>query len=498
MFIDLHTLAPRGGLALAQATHTAQAAQDGGLDTTRLIASALIGIAILVVLITWAKIHPFIALVVSGLVIGIGAGYGAVATVDSFATSFGKTMASVGILVGLGAMFGKLLADSGGADRIVRTIVAHSSPRSLPWTMALVGALIGLPMFFEVGVVLLIPVILLVARRANLPLMRIAIPTLAGLSAMHGLVPPHPGPLAALANFPNGNLGVTLMIGVLIAIPTVIISGPLFSILAAKWVPVGVPKSMDALIGSAGAPSADADQASPSATSAKKGPSFAASVACVLLPVVLMLANAIYEIATGAGEDPDKPATALGSFLGFVGAPTVALAIALVAGMLILGAGSGMPWAKVNASTAAGLPAIAGIILIVGAGGGLKGVLVDTGIGDVIANFVEDSAIPLTLLAWLVAVIVRVATGSATVSIVTTSGILAPSAAGLASPEVALLVLAIGAGSVFLSHVNDAGFWLVKEYMGVSVGDNFKTWSLMECILSVVALVFVLIVGIFV
>jgi GntP family gluconate:H+ symporter len=390
-------------------------------------------------------------------------------------------------------MFGKLLADSGGADRIVQTLVAHSSARSLPWTMALVGALIGLPMFFEVGLVLLIPVILLVARRSGLPLMRIAIPTLAGLSAMHGLVPPHPGPLAALANFPNGNLGVTLMLGVLVAIPTVIVSGPLFSHLAAKWVPVGVPESMDALIGG---PSRDAGpRPGPGQAPAPvtRGPSFPAAVICVLLPVVLMLANAVHEIVAGGA---DGQSSWLGSLLSFVGAPTVALAIGLVVSMVVLG--RGMPWAKVNESTAAGLPAIAGIILIVGAGGGLKGVLVDTGIGQVIADFVEGSAVPLTLLAWLVAVIVRVATGSATVSIVTTSGILAPSAAALGSAEVALLVLAIGAGSVFLSHVNDAGFWLVKEYMGVSVGQNFKTWSLMECILSVTALVLVLIIGIFV
>ncbi|MDR1077912.1 MAG: GntP family permease, partial [Propionibacteriaceae bacterium] len=181
MFIDLPSF---GGVPLTPL--------ETGLNQGRLIASAVIGIVILVALITWIKIHPFIALLVSGLIIGIGAGYGPLATITSFADSFGKTMASVGLLVGLGAMFGKLLADSGGADRIVRTLVAHSSPRSLPWTMALVGALIGLPMFFEVGVVLLIPVILLVARQAQLPLMRIAIPTLAGLSAMHGLVPPHP------------------------------------------------------------------------------------------------------------------------------------------------------------------------------------------------------------------------------------------------------------------------------------------------------------------
>ncbi|MDR3360451.1 MAG: GntP family permease, partial [Bifidobacteriaceae bacterium] len=455
------------GLANPSTALPAAAEATVQLDQTRLIASAIVGIVILVGLITWLKIHPFIALVLSGLIIGIGAGYGALATVTAFADSFGKTMASVGILVGLGAMFGKLMADSGAADRIVRTLVAHSSPRSLPWTMALVGALIGLPMFFEVGLVLLIPVILLVARRSKLPLMRIAIPTLAGLSAMHGLVPPHPGPLAALANFPNGNLGTTLMLGVLIAIPTVIISGPLFSILAAKWVPVGVPESMDALIGASAGPVEDAagppraaslagkpgkaGQFGKSAQAGKsgkrgqsgnsgppgkrrgaagsrlsaraggqdgaavgaavqggpaagaqseaapaRGPSFAASVVCVLLPVALMLANAIYEIAAGKGgatEDGSK----LGGLLAFVGSPTVALAIGLLVSMVVLGRGGGMPWAKVNDSTAAGLPAIAGIILIVGAGGGLKGVLVDTGIGRVIADFVEGSAIPLTL-----------------------------------------------------------------------------------------------------
>ncbi|MDR0365728.1 MAG: GntP family permease, partial [Bifidobacteriaceae bacterium] len=359
-----------------------------------------------------------------------------------------------------------------------------------------VGALIGLPMFFEVGLVLLIPVILLVVKRSGLPLMRVAIPTLAGLSTMHGLVPPHPGPLAALANFDNGYLGLSLLFGILIASPTVIVSGPLFSILAARWVPVGVPASMNALIGSATG-DGFGDEDSADAATKRARPSFGAAVTCVLLPVVLMLANAIYEIANPVPAGSEDSSW-MGTVLGFVGRPTVALAIALLVGMVVLGRGGKMPWSKVNDSAASGLPAIAGIILIVGAGGGLKGVLVDTGIGDVIARFVEDSAIPITLLAWVVAVIVRIATGSATVSIVTTAGILAPAAAGLGSVQVSLLVLAIGAGSLFLSHVNDAGFWLVKEYMGVSVGQNFKTWSLMECILSATALVFVLIVDIFV
>jgi GntP family gluconate:H+ symporter len=467
----------------------AGAAPAAQLDHARLITWAVIGIAVLIALITWAKIHPFVALLASGLLIGIGAGYGAANTLASFAGTFGSTMASVGILVGLGAMFGKLLADSGGADSIVDALVARSSPRTLPWSMALVGAIIGLPMFFEVGLVLLIPVILLVARRANLPLMRIAIPTLAGLSAMHGLVPPHPGPLAALANFEGANLGLTLGIGVLVAIPTVIIAGPLFSVLAAKWVPVGLPANAAALIGAA-------DQAED-----RPKPGFLASVACVLLPVVLMLANALYQVAAPAAVDSTGekiPRGLGGQVVEFVGTPTVALALALIVGMVVLGRGGKMKWSKVNDSVASGLPAIAGIVLIVGAGGGLKGVLVDTGLGGVIADFVHGSGIPLTLLAWVVAVIVRVATGSATVSIVTTAGILAPAAAGAGATEIALLVLAIGAGSVFLSHVNDAGFWLVKEYMGVTVGQNFKTWSLLECVLSVVALVFIQIAGIFI
>ncbi|MDR1852731.1 MAG: GntP family permease [Propionibacteriaceae bacterium] len=448
--------------------------------TTQTAIAAVAGIVILILLITWAKVHPFIALFVSALIIGIGAGYGAVPTVTSFSNTFGSTMASVGILVGLGAMFGKLLADSGGADRIVDTLVSHSSPKALPWMMALAGAIIGLPMFFEVGLVLLVPVILLVAKRSGLPLMRIAIPTLAGLSAMHGLVPPHPGPLAALANFPSASLGLTIGLGILVAIPTVIISGPIFSKFAAKWVDVPVPALADTFISSA-------DQAE-----GRRKPSFLASVLTVLLPVVLMLLHALYQVAV-----PDDESVAA-SVIEFLGTPAIALALGLIVGMFSLGVSSGMKWKDINSSLGSGLPAIAGILLIVGAGGGLKGVLVDTGIGEMIAKFVEGSSVPIVLLAWLVAVFVRIATGSATVSIVTTAGILAPVAASMPTLEVSLLVLAIGAGSVFLSHVNDAGFWLVKEYFGLSVGQTFKSWSMMESVLSVVALVFVLILNLFV
>jgi len=197
------------------------------------------------VLITVAKLHPFLALIFGALTVGIVAGQNPGDVLDSFGKGFGDTAASVGILIALGAMFAKLLADSGGADEIVDTIIGRASPRALPWAMALVGAIIGLPMFFEIGLVLLMPVIYLVAKRSQLSLITVGIPALAGLSAMHGLVPPHPGPLTAIGLL-HADLGVTLALGVAVAIPTVIVAGPLFGRLAGRWVVLDVPDRFEA------------------------------------------------------------------------------------------------------------------------------------------------------------------------------------------------------------------------------------------------------------
>ena len=442
----------------------------------QLIIAALVGVAIIIALITWLKIHPFLALAVGGVGVGIGAGLDSNAAVTSFGAGFGSTMTSVGILVGFGAMFGKLLADSGGADRIVDTLVARSSERTLPWTMALIGSLIGLPMFFEVGLVLLIPVIILVARRTGLPLLKIAIPALAGLSVMHGLVPPHPGPLVAVAAL-NANLGLTLGLGVIVAIPTVIVAGPLFGTLAARWVRVPVPDLFRT-----------AEDEGEDVTTRTR-PSFAVAIIGILLPVVLMLARAIAEAISPGATDP------VHAVLFFLGTPMVALGIAVIYGIIAFGIGGAMNRATVSTSLTDSLPPIAGILLIVGAGGGFKQVLIDTGIGTVIANAVEGSSVSVLVLAWIVSALIRVATGSATVATVTAAGILSPVAADLASVDVSLMVLAIGAGSLFLSHVNDAGFWLVKEYLGTTVGQNLKSWTVMECIISVVGLLGVLLVG---
>ena len=444
----------------------------------RLIIAAVAGVAVIIALITWLDLHPFLALSIGAVGVGLAAGLGSAESVAAFATGFGSTMGSVGILIGFGAMFGKLLADSGGADRVVDTLVGRSSTKALPWTMALVGAVIGLPMFFEIGLVLLMPVIILVARRSGLSLMRIAIPTLAGLSAMHGLVPPHPGPLVAVSAL-NANLGLTLALGVLVAIPTVVLAGPVFSKYAARWVDVKVP---DLFV--TGEDRGEEEK--------KQRPSFAATLAAILLPVVLMLGKAFADVIAPDSEALPK------SVLDFHGTPVVALGLAVLVGMVLLGRGGGMDRKAISKSLESSLPPIAGILLIVGAGGGFKQVLIDTGIAGVIADAIKGSSLPVLFLAWLVAVLIRVATGSATVATVTASGILAPVAADLSSAHVSLMVLAIGAGSLFLSHVNDAGFWLVKEYLGVSVVQNLKTWTVMECIISVSGLAGVLVLSAFI
>ncbi|MFC7310668.1 GntP family permease [Streptomyces monticola] len=427
--------------------------------------AVLAGIAVIVLLITKFKLHAFLALTLGSLALGAFAGAPLDKAITSFTAGLGSTVAGVGVLIALGAILGKLLADSGGADQIVDTILARSGGRSMPWTMVLIASVIGLPLFFEVGVVLLIPVVLMVAKRGNFSLMRIGIPALAGLSVMHGLVPPHPGPLVAI-DAVKANLGVTLALGVLVAIPTVIIAGPLFARVAARWVDVQAPERMIPQ-----RPSEDLE----------KRPGFGATLGTILLPVVLMLAKALVDIVV------DDPESTVQRVFDVIGSPLIALLAAVLVGIFTLGRPAGFSKERISGLVEKGLAPIAGILLIVGAGGGFKQTLIDSGVGQMVLDISEDWSIPALLLAWLIAVVIRLATGSATVATVSAAGLVAPLAADMSTTHSALLVLAIGAGSLFFSHVNDAGFWLVKEYFGLNVGQTIKTWSIMETIISVVA-----------
>jgi GntP family gluconate:H+ symporter len=441
---------------------------------TRLALSALAGIAVIVVLITRFKLHAFLALTIGSGVLGSVAGAPLAKTVTSFTTGLGTTVASVGTLIALGSILGKLLADSGGADQIVDTILARTSEKRLPWAMALIAGLVGLPMFFEIGLVILIPVVLLVARRSGQSLIRIGIPALAGLSIMHGLVPPHPGPLAAIDAI-HADMGTTLALGVLVALPTLAIAGPLFGRVASSWVHVSPPERMT--------PARASDELD-------TRPSFVATAGTMLLPVVMMLAKALADVFV------DDQGSLTYRIFDVIGTPLIALLAAVIVAMFTLGRAAGFDKERMSATVDASLAPIAGVMLIVGAGGGFKQTLVDCGVGQTILDWSKDWNISALLLGWLIAVLIRIATGSATVAIISAAGLVGPLAEGMSTSHTSLLVLAVGAGSLFFSHVNDAGFWLVKEYFGMDIPQTLKTWSAMETVISVVALGFVMLLSV--
>ncbi|WP_427018442.1 gluconate:H+ symporter [Pseudarthrobacter sp. P1] len=459
----------------------AAAPQPWSAHDTQLVVVAAIGIALIVLLIVKAKLHPFLSLVLGSAFVGIASGVELGKVITNFEAGVGGTLQEVGLLIALGAMLGKLLADSGGANRVVDTLLSKVSGAAVPWAMALVAVIIGLPMFFEIGLVLLLPVIVLVTQRSNSKLMRIAIPALAGLSVLHGLVPPHPGPLIAISAV-NAQLGTTLALGLLIALPTVIICGPLFSILAAKWVPVGAPKR-------AGGVDTSHTGADPDV---KRQPTFLVTVLTIVFPVVLMLSKALVDIINPDAKNP----TTVRVFFDFIGQPLVAMTLAVLLALVTFGYAVGLKGAKLSHKIGASVGPIAAVILIVGAGGGFKQTLIGAGVGDAVAKWATGANLSVLLLGYLIAVALRLATGSATVATITAAGIVAPLAGSLSPTHTALLALAVGAGSLFLSHVNDAGFWLVKELFGLTIGQTFKTWSVMETAISVVGFGFVMILSV--
>lgn len=453
---------------------------------------AAAGIAIVVLLIVLLRVHAFIALTIGALFVGLGSGIPLDKLTTSYETGVGGVLGYVGVLIALGAMLGKLLADSGGADQVVNTLLRGGS-ESLAWRMALIAGIIGIPMFFEIGLVLLIPVVMLAVHRSKSPAMRIGIPALAGLSVLHGFIPPHPGPLAAIGIL-HANVGVTLALGLVVAVPTVAVAGPLFGMIAARLVPIGAGGAGLAVAASATGSSSSGPgalrvaQVEAPASAPTRTPSFTWTLTTLLLPLVLMLIK--------AGADIWLPKTAsVRPTLDFIGDPVFALLVAVLVAMVTFGTAVGFSASTLATKIGASLMPIVGVVFIVGAGGGFKQALVDGGTGVAIAKIAAEAGLSTLLLAWLVAVLIRVATGSATVATVTTAGIIAPLALGLSTPQVALVVLAIGAGSLFFSHVNDAGFWLVKEYFGMSIGQTIKTWSVMETVISVMGLVIVLLLS---
>ncbi|MEA2615488.1 MAG: gluconate:H+ symporter, GntP family [Chloroflexota bacterium] len=464
-------------LVAAAAAASAWTAHD-----TRLILCAAAAVALVVLLVVRAGLHAFPALMVGSLLMGLAAGEAPNAVAASFESGVGAVLGNVGVVLALGTMLGRLLANSGGADRIAEVLVSRSGRRLAPWTMALIAMIIGIPLFFEIGVVLLIPVIFTVARRLEAAgpdpgghdtHLLVGLPALAGLSVLHGLVPPHPGPLIAIAAL-RASLGTTLLYGLIVAVPTVLISGPLFALLASRWAVARPPQRL-------------VEQVTRE-TRVENPPGFGVTLATILLPVALMLVRTVADLRLGA-TDPTR------RWCDFIGEPIVALLIAVLVALYTFGIARGVDRRRLGTLLGDSLAPAASILLIIGSGGGFKQVLIDSGIGGALASAAQHTSVSLLLLAWLVAVLIRLATGSATVATVTAAGIIAPVVAASPSANRALVALAIGTGSLFLSHVNDAGFWLINQYFGMTVRDTFTTWSAMETLISVVGLVCVLGLG---
>jgi len=444
---------------------------------TFLLLDAVVTVIGLIVLITKFKLHPFISLTIAAAFLGLTSGMPIGTIIKAFQDGFGGVLGFVGIILALGTMLGKMMAESGGADQIAQTLIRAFGKDKVQWAMMFAAFLVGIPLFFEIGFVLLIPLVFIVARRTGVSIIKIGIPLLAGLSAVHGLVPPHPGPLLAIGVF-GADIGKTILYGLIVALPTAIIAGPIFGTFIAKHIP--------------GHPNQElVDQLARENDDSTTLPSFSITLITVLLPVFLMLLKTFADVALPEGHF-------FRTWMDMIGHPISALLLALLLSLYTFGHKQGIGSQQMLKWLDASLAPTAAIILIIGAGGGFKQMLVTSGVGDVIGHMAVSAQISPILLAWLVAAVIRIATGSATVATITGAGIVVPVVGMIPGVNRELLVLATGAGSLILSHVNDAGFWLVKQYFNMTVAETFKTWTAMETILSLVGLGFILLLSLFV
>jgi gluconate:H+ symporter, GntP family len=441
---------------------------------TRLLLFALGAVIALIVLIAHFKWHPFIALIVVSLVMGVAAGMPPGDAVKSFQDGVGGTLGFIAVVVGLGTMLGKMMAESGAATRIATTLIDLFGVPRVHWAIMFVAFIVGIPVFFQVGFVLLIPLVFTIARRTGVSLIKIGIPLVAGLSVVHGMLPPHPAAMLAVGLY-KADVGRTILYGLLVGIPTAALAGPVFG----AWISPRIVLPAENPV------AAQLDSAS---GEIQEMPSFGISVFTVLIPVILMLLASAADLALDS-------ASSVRSALHFIGQPIVALLLALLFSFWSLGRARHFTRAEVMKFCNDCLAPTATILLVIGAGGGFNQVLVQSGVGRAIADVAIGSHASPLVLAWIVAALIRVATGSATVAMTTAAGIVAPIAMATPGTHAELLVLATGAGSLVLSHVNDAGFWLIKEFFNMTVPQTLKTWTVAETIIGVAGLGFTLLLS---
>ncbi|PGZ90803.1 GntP family permease [Bacillus sp. AFS029533] len=441
-----------------------------------------IGIIALLVLIMKLKLNTFLSLIIVSFGVALALGMKPDNIGTTIEAGLGGTLGHLALIFGLGAMLGKLIADSGGAQRIAMTLVNKFGEKNIQWAVVAASFIIGVALFFEVGLVLLIPIVFAISKQLKVSILYLGIPMAAALSVTHGFLPPHPGPTVIAGEY-HANIGEVLLYGFIIALPTVFIAGPLFTKLAKKLVPASFTKTGN--IASLG---------EQKTFKLEETPGFGISVFTALLPVILMsFATIVNLLQKTIGFDDNSLLVAI----RFIGNAGTAMVISLLVAIYTMGLARKIPIKEVMNSCTTAITHIGMMLLIIGGGGAFKQVLIDGGVGDYVAELFKGTSMSPILLAWIIAAILRISLGSATVAALTTSGLVIPML-GHSDANLALVVLATGAGSLIASHVNDAGFWMFKEYFGLSMKETFLTWTLLETIISVCGLIFILLLSLFV
>lgn len=431
----------------------------------------LLCIALLVLLVTWVKLNAFLAFlcvsIIAGLLLGIPLGK----VTASVQNGFGDTMKQLAIIICFGAVLGKLIVASGAAQKIADTMINTIGKKNIQWALVATGFVVGISLFYGIGFVLLVPIAFTIVYKYKLPAVYIGLPMLASLSVTQGFLPPHPAPTALVGLF-HANMGLTLTYGIILAVPAIIIAGPLFSRML-KDIPSNPLSTFIA-----------------NDVPTTEQPGAFNSFFTALLPVLMLMVSALLPFiikTTGLAQH----------LVSFIGDPSVVMLIAVIFATISLGVCQGKSMKRIAEAYAEAIKDIALILLIIGASGSFKQVLTDSGVSGQIAQQLQQLSLPPLILGWLIAAIIRICLGSATIAGLTAAGIVAPLMIHThADPN--LMVLAIGAGSLAFSHVNDSGFWLFKEYFNLSIKDTIRSWSVMESIVSVVGLIGVILLNAFV
>ena len=432
----------------------------------------ILGILLLFVLIAKFKLNAFISFIIVCVFVGVFQGMELDRIVEAIQIGMGNTLGFLVMILGLGAMLGKLVSDSGAAQRITSKLVSSFGIKYIQWAVVVAGFIVGIPMFYSVGFVILIPLVFTIAASTGLPLIYVGLPMLASLSVTHGFLPPHPAPTAIASMF-NADIGKTLFYGIIIAIPAIIVAGPLFTrtIKNIKATPLK-------------------EFYNPIVLKDEEMPGMGISLFTTLLPIILILCSTLFTLLI-PGE------FLLKEVIVFIGNPVIAMLISVLVAIYALGISRGKKMDKLMNSVSSSVSSITMILLIIAGAGALKQILVASGVSDYIGGLLDGSSISPLILAWFIATVIRVCVGSATVAGLTAAGIALPLIQNTGvSPE--LMVLAIGSGSLMLSNVNDGGFWMFKEYFNLTVKETLSTWTVMETTVGIMGLIGVLILNIFI